>query len=133
MPVITVFITLASASGAQPKLTRLVLIDLDANLSCGLDPVEVDVLRLWSARDDLGEVRGDFPHPFQFWTADSILHRPSDWRPELEWIDPRHYFGKLSARIFSSLACSRLRASTSFATITAWAKKSFGNCTSSGR
>ncbi len=41
--------------------------------------------------------------------------------------------GKSSARRCSSLAWSRSRASTSLATITAWAKNGLASCTSSGR
>ena len=37
--------------------------------------------------------------------------------------------GNSSASSFSSFACSRSRAATSLATITAWAKKSLGSCT----
>src|SRR5262249_44086583 len=81
--------------GAEAELTRLVLIDLDANLSRWFDPVEVDVLRFWISRDDLGELEGNLPHLIEVGTSDTILYWPSDGRSELERIDPCHDFRKI--------------------------------------
>src|SRR5262249_16121448 len=63
----------------------LVLIDADANLPARLDPIEIDPPRATVRGSDLSEAKGDVAHLVHVRTADAILHRPSHWRPELQW------------------------------------------------
>ena len=83
---------------------------------------------------DLGELERDLAHLAEVGAADAILHRPADRRPELERRDARDRARKfLGQHLLELRPCSRSRAATSLATITAWAKKSLGSCTLSGR
>ena len=56
---------------------------------------KLTLLGLRVGRDDLRELEGDLADLRDVGTADAILHRPSDRRPELERIDPADDAGKL--------------------------------------
>src|SRR5262249_8467705 len=75
--------------GAQAQEPRLVLIDADAHLPGGFDPIEIDAPRARIAGDDLGDPKGDFAHRIRIRAADAVLHRPADRWPELQRNDAR--------------------------------------------
>ena len=119
---------------AQAEQARLVLVDADAHACAGSIQSKLTLRVCGFGADDLRDAEGDLAHLADVRPADAVLHRPADRRAELERSRRAPTsVGKSSASSFSSFACSRSRAATSFATITAWAKKSFGSCTLSGR
>ena len=69
---------------AEAEQTRLILVDTNAHLASGLDPVEIDLFGLGIACDDLGELESNLAHLIYVRTADAILHRPSDRWPKFE-------------------------------------------------
>ena len=62
LPLMTVLSTLASACELSPKQPCLVLVDLDAHLPGGLEPVIVDVHDLRIFCHHLGQLQGDLAH-----------------------------------------------------------------------
>src|SRR5262249_39403309 len=81
--------------GAQAEEAGLVLMDANAYLPAGLDPVEVDMRRLRVRRDDLGEPESDLAHLCHVGTAHAILNRPTDGRAKLERIDATKHARKV--------------------------------------
>ena len=79
---------------AQAKQPCLVLVDLNAHLTGRFDPIEVHVLCAVARGHDLREFQGNLADLGEVWTANAILHRPSDRRAKLERIDTRHDGGE---------------------------------------
>src|SRR4029450_741999 len=68
----------------------LLLTAANAHLAGGLDPVKIDLFGFGIGRDDLGELESNLAHLTYVGSADAILHRPSDGRPEFKGGDPRN-------------------------------------------
>ena len=135
VPEMTVLSTLASACELRPSSRASSWSMRMRTCARRLDPVEIDVLGLRIAGDDLRRASSAISRTLRdLGPADAILHRPADRRPELQRIDAgddaRELLGQQPSRAWPAAARAP---ATSLATITAWEKKSFGSCTLSGR
>src|SRR5262249_42704127 len=74
----------------------LVLVDPDAHLSGGLDPIEIDLPRAAIRPDNLSKSKGNVAHLIHVGTADAVLHWPSNRRPEFQ----RNCTGHCSWEVF---------------------------------
>ena len=69
---------------AETEETGLILVDPDPDRARGLHPVVVDVHRAGGGADEVGHAGGDLARLLRVPSADPVLERPSDRRPELQ-------------------------------------------------
>ena len=80
---------------AEAQQAGLILVDTNAHLASGLDPVKIDFFGFGIGRNDLGDLESNLAHLTYIGTADAILHRPSDRRPKFKRVHPRNCAWKL--------------------------------------
>ena len=93
---------------AEAQQARLILVDTNAHLAGGLDPVKIDLFGFGIGCDDLGELESDLAHLIYVRSADAILHGPSDRRPKFKRVDPRNCAWKLLSQDLFQLQAKAL-------------------------
>ena len=119
--------------GAEAGLADAVLVDDDAQLLALLGPVVVDVAHEAGRTQHVRDLLGIVPRLVGRRRATRYCTGQPTGGPSSRREMRAVTSGKSSANSFSSLACTRSRASRSFATTTVSAMKSLSSCTSSGR